>query len=138
MQPATSRSCFTALDGQIAQVRDGQGRIVNLGYNSMLVPSQLVGPSGEKYSYSYDTRGNLIGVRDPLGQTTSFTYDPTFNQITSVTDARGNGMQYAYDTQGNLISITYADGTHENYTYDAEWERPDGNQSPRPEFGLYL
>jgi RHS repeat-associated protein len=106
-------------DGQIAQVRDGQGRIVNLGYNSALMPSQLVGPSGEKYSYSYDTHGNLTGVRDPLGQTTSFTYDPTFNQITSVTDARGNGMQYGYDTQGNLTSITYADGTHENYTYDA-------------------
>ena len=81
--------------------------------------TQLVGPSGEKYGYSYDTHGNLTGVRDPLRQTTTFTYDPTFNQLTSVTDARGNGMQYAYDTHGNLTSITYADGTQENYTYDA-------------------
>jgi RHS repeat-associated protein len=107
------------LNGQIAQVRDAEGRIVSLDYNSMTTPAQLVGPSGEKYSYTYDTHGNLVGVRDPLQQLTTFTYDPTFNQITSVTDARGNGMQYGYDTQGNLISITYADGTHENYTYDA-------------------
>ena len=107
------------LDGQIAQVRDAEGRIVNLAYDSMTLPAQLVGPGGEKYSYTYDTHGNLVGIRDPLQQSTAFTYDANFNEITSVTDARGNGMHYAYDAQGNLTSITYADGTHEDYTYDA-------------------
>src|SRR5262249_48667721 len=87
--------------------------------NSTALPSQLVGPRGEKYSYSYDSHGNLTGVRDPMAQTTSFTYDLTFNRITSVTDARGNGMQYAYDEKRNLTSITYADGSHEQHTYEA-------------------
>ena len=64
---ARRRSSY-GLNGQIAQVRDGEGRIVNLGYNSIDDASQLVGPSGEKYCYSYDAHGNLIGVRDPLQQ----------------------------------------------------------------------
>jgi RHS repeat-associated protein len=118
---ATGRTTFLAygLNGHLEQVRDGDGRIVdfvNCDCGHLQAP---IGPSGERYDYSYDTRGNLTGIRDPLRQNVTFTYDSTFNQITSVTDARGNGMTYGYDAQGNLVSITYADGTHENYTYDA-------------------
>ncbi len=118
---ATGRTTYLGygVDGQIAQVRDGDGNVLNLDYNTQSLLDQLVGPIGEKYGYSYDSDGNLTGVRNPLGQTTSFTSDPTFNQLTSVTDPNGNGMQYAYDAKGNLISITYADGTQQKYTYDA-------------------
>jgi RHS repeat-associated protein len=119
---ATGRVTHLAfgLDGQLAQVRDGQGRLVNLGYGSQLQLSQLLGPAGEKYSYSFDTHGNLTGVRDPERQSTTFTYDPTFNQLTSFTDARGNGLVYTYDGHGNLTAIAYPDGTSEHYTYDSQ------------------
>jgi RHS repeat-associated protein len=119
---ATGRTTFLAygLNGLLEQVRDGDGRIVDLQNCQCGHLQQLIGPSGERYDYSYDSRGNLTGIRDPMRQTTSFTYDPTFNQITSVTDARGNGMNYGYDSQGNLTSISYADGTKETYTYDSQ------------------
>src|SRR5262249_21842096 len=54
------------LGGQLAQVRDADGRIVNLGNNASLQLTQLLGPAGEKYAYSYDSHGNLTSVRDPL------------------------------------------------------------------------
>ncbi len=118
---ATAHQTFLGygLGGHVAQVRDGAGRVVNLGIDSRFLLNQLVGPSGEKYGYSYDAQGNLIGVRDPNHQATTFSYDPSFNQLAGLTDARGNGIGYTYDTHGNLASITYADGTHEDYTYDA-------------------
>jgi RHS repeat-associated protein len=118
---ATGRLTYLAfgLSGQLAQVRDGQGRLVNFAYNPAFQFAQLVGPSGENYRYSYDHNGNLTGIENPLRQTDTFTYDPSFNQLASVTDARGNGMQYSYDAHGNLTAISYADGTREAYTYDA-------------------
>jgi len=118
---ATNRNTFLAygLNGRLEQVRDGEGRTVDFVNCSCGHVTQITGPGGEKYGYSYDVRGNLIAIADPLGHTTGFTYDPTFNQLTSFTDPRGNGMQYGYDSHGNLTSITYEDGTHENFSYDA-------------------
>jgi YD repeat-containing protein len=107
------------LGGQVAQVRDGQGRLVNLGYDSSFQVTQVVGPDGARYQCSFDSHGNLVGISNPLRQKTAFAYDPTFNQLTSVTDAKGNGMLYRYDSHGNLTAIIYADGTSETFTFDA-------------------
>jgi RHS repeat-associated protein len=118
---ATDRVTYLAygLNGRLEQVRDGEGRTVDLTNCSCGQVTQIVGPGGEKYAYTHDANGNLTAVVDPLRQTTTFTYEPLFNRLASVTDARGNGMQYGYDSRGNLTSITYADGTSEGYTYDA-------------------
>ncbi|MFO0957423.1 MAG: RHS repeat-associated core domain-containing protein [Isosphaeraceae bacterium] len=118
---ATGRTTrlYYGLNGRLEQVRDGDGRIVDFVNCSCGHLRELLGPSGERYNYDYDDQGNLTGIRDPLRQNVTFTYDPTFNQVASVTDARGNGMTYGYDARGNLASITYADGSHEDYTYDA-------------------
>src|SRR5262249_4003442 len=66
---ATDRTTFLAygLGGQLEQVRDGAGRVVDLT-NGMGMLMQLVGPSGEKYAYSYDANSNLTSLRDPLRQ----------------------------------------------------------------------
>jgi len=48
----------------------------------------------------------LSGTADAV--TTTFTYDSTFNQITSVTDPLNHTMTYGYDTKGNLTSVTNA------------------------------
>jgi RHS repeat-associated protein len=117
---ATSRKATLAygLGGDLLQVKDGLGDTTQFTYDKQMQLTQIVGPMGELYRYGYDAKGNLTGIDDPLGDQTSFAYDPTFNQLTSFTDARGNGMQYAYDSHGNLISITYADASKETYTYD--------------------
>jgi YD repeat-containing protein len=87
---ATGRQTFLeyGLNGQIAQVRDGDGRVVNFAFDSQSALSQLVGPSGEKYGYSYDMRGNLVGVRDPLRQATQFSYETSFQHLSGFTEGR--------------------------------------------------
>lgn len=47
-----------------------------------------------------------------------YTYDSTFNQITSITDQRGNKTEYVLDPANGLVrSILEADGTTESMTY---------------------
>ncbi|HUE69399.1 MAG TPA: RHS repeat-associated core domain-containing protein, partial [Pirellulaceae bacterium] len=106
------------LGGQLAQVRDGEGRVVQFGYDKQFQFASLTGPGGERYRYGYDAIGNLTGIRDALNLQTSFAYEPAHQRLASFTDARGNGIDYSYDSKGNLTRITYEDGTHEDFTYD--------------------
>jgi len=110
---------YFGLGGQLAQVRDGDGRIVGFGYDREFQFGGLNGPGGERYRYGYDAKGNLTSIRDALNLETTFKYEPTFNQLASFTDARGNGIDYQYDMRGNLTAIVYADATRETFTYDA-------------------
>ncbi|RPI08192.1 MAG: RHS repeat protein [Zetaproteobacteria bacterium] len=45
-------------------------------------------------------------VTTPVTPPWTFTYDPTFNMVTSSTDPLGNLTTYEYDAQGNLTAIT--------------------------------
>ncbi|EPF19029.1 Calx-beta domain-containing protein [Microcystis aeruginosa] len=76
-------------------------------------------PNGSQSSYSYDSKDNLTQQTNLLGQKTKFTYDATFNQLTSFTDPKGNGVGYSYDTKANLNKITYSDGSTQQFTVDA-------------------
>ena len=51
----------------------------------------------------------MTSETDPLGNTTTFTYDSN-NDLTSYTDANGNTTSYAYNSSNDLLSITYANG----------------------------
>ncbi len=118
-----STTLYFGLGGQLAQVRDGDGRIVSFDYDDDFQLAKLLGPGGERYRYAYDAFGNLTETRDALNRQTQFSYTTDFNQLDSFTDARGNGIDYEYDpATGNLTSIVYQDGTHEDFTYD-----PKGN-----------
>jgi RHS repeat-associated protein len=102
---------------QIARVEDPLGRSMVVGYDGRGNTTTLELADGTQYSYQYDNRGNLRRQTDPLGQI-GFTFTPAFNQLGSVTDARGNRIQYEYDAaNGNLTAIRYEDGTFEAYTY---------------------
>jgi RHS repeat-associated protein len=117
---ATSRTNVISygLGAQIAQVRDGAGRIVTFSYDGTNQLTQLLGPSGEQYRYSYGANGKLMAVQDPLRHSSSFAFDPVLNRLTQVTDARYNSMQYRRDSRGNVTSIVYADNSHEDFGYD--------------------
>ena len=127
------------LGGQLAQVRDGDGRIVDFELRLRFQLRELDRPRRRAATTTPTTpRGNLTGIPDALNLETTFTYEPTFNRLASFTDARGNGIDYAYDTRGNLTAITYEDGTRETFTYDAARQRPDRHQPPRPGDHLHL
>jgi RHS repeat-associated protein len=73
-------------------------------------------PKGNSIHYEYDSKGNLLEIkRKPNPDTiplpddivTTFTYEPNFNFIKTITDPQGNTTTYDYDDKGNLIKITY-------------------------------
>ena len=121
VEDATARQTvlFFGPGGQLAQVRDGEGNVISLGYDGNFQLTGLTGGGGQRYLYSYDSQGNVIGMEDPVRNHTDFEYSSTFNNLTSITDARDNGIQYDYDAAGNLTSIIYENGTIESFTYDA-------------------
>jgi RHS repeat-associated protein len=71
--------------------------------------TSVTDPLGRTTAFTYDSAGNTTSVTrlagTPSAVTTSFTYDPTFNKITSVTDPLGVGhtTSFSYDKAGNLI-----------------------------------
>src|ERR1700687_2935042 len=57
-----------------------------------------------------DANGTVASTADALGNTTTFTYEPAFSQLTSVTDAIGHVTTFDYDGRGNLLRVTDANG----------------------------
>ncbi|MCB1784523.1 MAG: RHS repeat protein, partial [Alphaproteobacteria bacterium] len=62
--------------------------------------------------YQYDDRGNITKIIKAAGeteqQTTTITYDPTYNLPDLVTES-GKTTDYDYDTYGRLTSVTVTD-----------------------------
>lgn len=90
-------------------------------------------------SWTYDSNGNvatrtdgeynktifgytddlLTSVTAPLGQKTTYNYNPTTKLLEKATTARGKPTHYGYDDAGNLTSVTTAEDNRSSYTYDA-------------------
>jgi RHS repeat-associated protein len=69
------------------------------------------------FSFIYDQNGNMLTRTDSRGAAWSYTYDPTFNRLTSTTDPLGNVSTFAYDGNGNLIQTTDPRGAVASMTY---------------------
>ncbi len=61
-------------------------------------------PLGNTTTSTYDPEGNLATVTDPLGGTTGFTYDSRGKPVTS-TDARGKVTTNTYDMVTKAIQM---------------------------------
>ncbi|MFO7907411.1 MAG: RHS repeat-associated core domain-containing protein, partial [Pirellulaceae bacterium] len=107
------------LNGQWSQVSNPVAQsTLRMTHNDTGLPTDVTGPQGELYRYSYDAHDNVTAVTDPMHGETGFSYEPDLNRLDVVTDARGNAIDYDYDDSGNLTKITYEDGTHESFTHD--------------------
>ncbi|MBX3439418.1 MAG: RHS repeat protein, partial [Planctomycetaceae bacterium] len=115
---ATTSYFFDHL-GRVASFQDALGHRTLLDFDGRNL-SGVTDALGQNYTFSYDTRGNMIRSTDPLGQSTTFSYTTDFNRLASVTDARGNPLKYGYDSRGNLTSITYADNSAERFSVDTQ------------------
>ncbi len=78
-------------------------------------------PLGNTTSYTYDEYNRLVYVTDPNNKMTSYSYDGDF--LTRKTDSYGDTTSYDYTPEGYLASETdqYSHTTH--YTYNAFGQR---------------
>lgn len=70
----------------------------------------MIDPLGRRTEYTYDATANRTSITRLAGTgnavTTTFAYDPTFGQVTSVTDSLNHTTTFGYDTHGALTRIT--------------------------------
>jgi RHS repeat-associated protein len=74
---------------------------------------EAVDEAGQRTTYEYDARSQLVRVNLPGGTTMTYTYDGAGNRLTMV-DASGATTTYAYDADNQLLT----DG-RETFGYDA-------------------
>jgi len=70
-------------------------------------------------TFTYDAFGNIKTRTNQLGETTSYTYEPIFNKVASITDALGNTATLTYDEFGNLLTSTDQNNNVTEFVYDA-------------------
>lgn len=68
---------------------------------------------------AYDANGNVLKSTDPLGNATTFTYEPLFNNVTLESDPLGNTTSSTYDPHGNLLTQTDANGHTTSFVYNS-------------------
>jgi RHS repeat-associated protein len=73
---------------------------------------------GNVWKYSYDTNGYLTQIVDPLGDRTTYSYDPATRLVASTTNAIGAVTRFQYDAEGNRTNATDALGNVTRYTYE--------------------
>ena len=105
---------------QPAQIEDPLGEVQQLTYNAkhQLVGTQFVG--GPRYSFAYDSQGNVSRVVDPLGQSVNLTFNSEPDRLSTLLDQNGNARSYSYDGAGDLTATVSPDGSAAQVAYDAE------------------
>src|SRR5262249_8299198 len=94
-------------NGGVAALTQSDGRTI-LFTTSLLVPGDL-------------TSARLTQVRDALGRTVQYAYDPVSRRLASVSDAAGGQTQYTYDDAGRILSIRDQKGvTYVTNRYDVQ------------------
>lgn len=90
------------------------GMFVNRAYDNAdhpELPTAVESNKADVSDISYDAKGNVtsITVTGDGTLTTTMTYDE-MNNLTSVTDPKGNTTTYSYDAKGNLTGVSAPEG----------------------------
>lgn len=97
------------------------GRTTTFTYDArgnLLTKSVAAGGLTRSWTYTYNTMGQVLTERDPLGHVTAYAYDAMGN-VASMTDALGHKTVFtAYDGAGRLLSFRDPNGLVTTMTYD--------------------
>jgi RHS repeat-associated protein len=104
--------------GTLNEINDPLGRVTKQEFDKAGNLTKTIRPDGSQILMTYDGKGNLLTRTDPLNHITRFSYEPQFNQITSITDALSRVTNFGYDAKGNLTTITNALGKVTSIGYD--------------------
>lgn len=125
MEDANGHATRLTLDsfGSPTRQEDPLGRVTLTTRDANNLPTRIVRPNGSAVTMSYDGFGNLLSATeqdDPNGPaTTTYTYDPVFNQATSITDPLNHATTIGHDARGNPTTITDARGKATILAYDS-------------------
>jgi len=75
-------------------------------------------PRGNSWQDTYSVDGLLLAQRDPLGDTSGYSYDATSQLPLSYTDPLGNTVSYSYDSRQNQTQTTLPGSITTGATYD--------------------
>jgi len=105
--------------GNITLLTDKAGNKFSVKYDSSTkLPQSITDPLGRTTSYTYDSDNNIATQTDALGFVTSYTYNSA-RQVTSSTDPLNIQSSFEYDTLGNLTKIIDGTGNIHNFKYDS-------------------
>ncbi|WP_170328201.1 PKD domain-containing protein [Ruegeria arenilitoris] len=116
--------------GSVIQTTDPLGRVTKIerdGQNLAVRverPSETA-PGGVRVdTITYDSLGNVETMTESVGtsaeRSTSYTYEPTYNKVLTMTDGDGFTTSYEYDEFGEVAKITDAEGGAQTQTYTPE------------------
>lgn len=100
--------------GKIIRSYDSQGRVISEGIIKYTSTDTLTTTN------TYNTNGLLTSTTDPMGRSTTFSYDAR-GRMTTRTDNTGT-TTYTYDNLGRVLTETYPDGSTKQNTY--AWASP--------------
>ena len=92
-----------------------------VGTSRKIFLTQILDPSSNRVTLTYDGSLRITGITDSIGQTTTLTYGKTNDiyKITKVTDPFGRFASFDYDNLGRLTNITDVIGLTSRFTYEA-------------------
>ncbi len=103
--------------GNLTSVVDAAGNKTAWEYSGDL-PIRRIGPDGLSTEYSYDERGETVGITTPTGARYSLAYD-ALGRLTAVDGPLGPVWRYEHDASHNVIAEVDARGARTTYDYDA-------------------
>ncbi|QGU96846.1 DNRLRE domain-containing protein [Clostridium bovifaecis] len=100
--------------GYLYKIRDNNNNALTLSYNGTALKTITDGV-GRKTELDLSTGGYLLGVTDPSGRRTSYSYTGT--NLTKITYPDGKYSTYTYDGNNNLTYAVNYDGYKIQYVY---------------------
>ena len=104
--------------GRFAGITDAAGFTTAIDRDDDGNPLQTTRQSGAIFRRTYDGPQELTFTDETINGTTNYTYENTFNQVTSITDPFDQVTNIAYDNQGNPTQISTPLGRAFSFDYD--------------------
>ncbi|MBI9051564.1 MAG: Ig-like domain-containing protein [Anaerolineaceae bacterium] len=99
------------------EITDQTGNVTELEWDeATLNLTKVVNALDEETALTYDANNNITAVTDAKGNESTYTYNGVL--LTSATDVEGNTTTFTYDADGNVETITDAKGNITTYDYN--------------------
>ena len=124
----TTKYRYSAL-GALLEVIDANGISTHYSYDAAqrltsvqrarMIDSdyaEIMEAEEQRTTYEYNKRGNLVSIRNSMGEKVAYTYDAN-GRVIAKRDEEDNETLYEYNQIGQLVQTLYADGKQVRYHY---------------------